>query len=145
MVRPAVGVLLATLLSISSYAQDLANEEAIHTLINQYAKAREQQDTVLLKRILTKEIDQLVSSGEWRRGIDKAKEGMMRSSHRNPGERTLEVETVRFMTDATAIADARYVIKNANGSVRKMWSTFVVMREENTWKIAAIRNMLPSK
>ncbi|MEM6844467.1 MAG: cupin domain-containing protein [Bacteroidota bacterium] len=140
-----LGTLLPVLLTINSYAQNSADEEAIYLLIDQYAQAREQQDTVLLKRILTTEIDQLVSSGEWRRGIGKAKEGMMRSSQRNPGDRTLAVEQVRFITGGTAIADARYEISNADGEVvRKMWSTFVVVYEENAWKITAIRNMLPA-
>ncbi len=144
MARLAFGILLTFLFTLDSYAQNTANEEAIHSLIDQYAQAREQQDTALLNQILTKEIDQLVSSGEWRRGIDTAKEGMMGSSRRNPGDRTLEVDNVRFFNNETAIADARYEIKNADGSVRKMWSTFVVVREENSWKIAAIRNMLPA-
>jgi len=71
---------------------------------------------------------------------------MMRSSRRNPGDRILEVENVRFLTDEAALADARYEIRNANGDVvRKMWSTFVVVYQKDTWRISAIRNMLPAK
>ncbi|TDI72183.1 MAG: DUF4440 domain-containing protein, partial [Bacteroidetes bacterium] len=33
---------------------------------------------------------------------------------------------------------------NADGTARKMWSTFIVVRNEDGWKIAAIRNMLPA-
>ncbi|MEM8969619.1 MAG: cupin domain-containing protein [Bacteroidota bacterium] len=133
-------------ITADAYAQNSVDKEAIYSLIDQYAQAREKQDTVLLKQILTDEIDQLVSSGEWRRGIDKAKEGMMRSSRRNPGDRTLAVEHVRFITNESAIADARYEIRNADGEVvRKMWSTFMVVYQEDTWKISAIRNMLPAK
>ncbi|MBK8504251.1 MAG: hypothetical protein IPL46_19830 [Saprospiraceae bacterium] len=70
---------------------------------------------------------------------------MMSSSRNNPGDRTLTVEKVRFFSLETAIADARYEIKGSLGSPdRKMWSTFVVWRDHGLWKIAAIRNMLPS-
>ncbi|MEM9676030.1 MAG: DUF4440 domain-containing protein [Bacteroidota bacterium] len=116
----------------------------MHSLVAQYAQARETRDTTLLKSILTNDIDQLVSSGEWRRGFEGAFKGMMRSSTRNPGQRTLTVENVRFLTSEAAIADARYEIKNSDGSVRKMWSTFIVVKEAKDWKITAIRNMLPA-
>jgi uncharacterized protein (TIGR02246 family) len=116
----------------------------VQSLIDQYTQAREQKDSVLLDDILTADIDQLVSSGQWRLGKATAKEGMMRSSTRNPGKRTITVERVRPLTPESAIADARYEIENADGTVRKMWSTFVVVRRQKTWKIAAIRNMLPA-
>jgi len=48
-------------------------------------------DTVMLKSILTPDVDQLVSSGEWRTGIEGAMKGMVRSSTSNPGKRTLVV------------------------------------------------------
>jgi hypothetical protein len=46
-------------------------------------------DTVLLKNILTDDIDQLVSSGEWRQGIDESVQGMLRSSANNAGTRKI--------------------------------------------------------
>lgn len=118
--------------------------ENIKALIDAYAQAREKQDTASLNEILTKDIDQLVSSGEWRRGKEEARQGMMRSSTNNPGERTLTVEHIRFLSLETAIADARYEIRNSDGSVRKMWSTFIVVHGGDRWRIAAIRNMLPA-
>ena len=114
-------------------------------LVAQYGEARASKDVETLKNILVSEVDQLVSTGEWRRGLDASLEGMMRSSTRQPGSRSLTVEEVRFLNTECAIADARYVIKNSDGSERKMWSTFVAVMEGNSWKIAAIRNMLPAK
>jgi len=99
---------------------------------------------VLLKEILVKDIDQLVSSGVWRNGIAAAVKGMMESSTENPGDRTLKVESIRFLDPEVAIVDCRYEIKNTNGTIRKMWSTFMVVVETEQWKIAAIRNMLPA-
>ena len=71
--------------------------------------------------------------------------GMQTSSRRNPGKRTLTVEHMRLITPNSGIVDARYEIRNEDGSVRKMWSTFIVVLAEKNWKIAAIRNMLPAK
>lgn len=121
-----------------------AGTQAIYTLIDTYSLARETQDTVLLTSILTADVDQLVSSGEWRTGLGQAIEGMQRSSAGNPGSRTLTVERIRFLEPDIALADARYVIKNNRGEARKMWSTFVVVMQQDKWKIAAIRNMLPA-
>ena len=130
------------------YAQhsstDITQNEKIEALIDQYAQARENKDTVLLKSILTAEVDQLVSTGEWREGIRGSMQGMLNSSTSNPGERTLTVDKIRFFNTETAIADAEYEIKNADGSIRKMWSTFIVVSQAGAWKITAIRNMLPS-
>lgn len=116
----------------------------IHHVINQYSEAREKQDTALLKSILTEDVDQLVSSGEWRNGIREAVDGMLRSSTANPGTRTLEVEKIRFLEDEIALVDCRYIIKNPNGTERNMWSSFVVVFHKKSWKIAAIRNMNPT-
>jgi uncharacterized protein (TIGR02246 family) len=119
-------------------------KQAIQTLIDNYSKARETQDTVLLKSILTPDIDQLVSSGEWRYGIKGSMKGMVQSTAGNPGTRRLIVENIRFLNPENAIADARYEIQNPDGTTRKMWSTFIVTYKEKKWKIAAIRNMLPA-
>jgi uncharacterized protein (TIGR02246 family) len=116
----------------------------IYKLIDNYSLARDKKDTVLLKNILTTDIDQLVSTGEWRSGMNEAVQGMQRSSQGNPGTRTLTIEKVRFLDQNNAIADARYEIKNPDGTTRKMWSTFIVVQQMGFWKIAAIRNMLPA-
>ena len=140
-------ILFLLVVGVSTYlqGQDTSRDEkSIHTLIESYAQAREKSDTILLKSILTTDIDQLVSSGEWRHGTNGAMAGMMRSSSNNPGQRTLTVDHLRFLKSGVAIVDARYEIKNTDGSERKMWSTFVVVREGKVWKITAIRNMLPA-
>jgi Domain of unknown function (DUF4440) len=119
-------------------------QKTITSLIDQYSQAREKRDTALLKTILTPNVDQLVSSGEWRVGINAAVEGMMRSSANNPGTRTLVVEKIQAITPSSAIVDCRYEIKNADGTARKMWSTFIVVADKDNWKIMSIRNMLPA-
>jgi len=141
--------LLLLLLSTSFvYAQEtkLADSQRkdIDMLIAQYSHARESKDTILLKKIITTDIDQLVSTGEWRSGMGAAVEGMMKSSTNNPGRRILKVDKIRLVTPECAIVDCRYEIANANRSPRRMWSSFIVVANKGIWKIAAIRNMLPA-
>jgi len=116
----------------------------ISLLIDKYSEAREKRDTVLLKSILTTDIDQLVSTGEWRNGISASVKGMLRSSASSPGTRTLNIEKTRLLNANCAIVDCKYEIKNTDGTPRRMWSTFMVVTDKGVWKISAIRNMLPS-
>lgn len=129
-----------------SQVSDYQKEDAvkIHQLIDQNSQARETQDTVLLKTLLTDDIDQLVSSGEWRNGIAESIKGMQNSTQSNPGSRTLKVEKIKFLNDEIALVDCRYSIKSPNGNDRNMWSSFTVIFQKNQWKITAIRNMNPS-
>lgn len=119
--------------------------QAIHFLIDQYSQARENRDTALLGGILTTDVDQLVSTGEWRDGIDTALKGMLNSSATNPGTRKLTIERIRLINKVSAIVDCKYEIQNPDDTVRKMWSTFIILSEKGKWKITAIRNMLPSQ
>ena len=134
--------------SLLSYGQlnspDEQQRKAITSLIDQYSEAREKNDTVLLKKILASDVDQLVSTGEWRMGINAAVQGMLKSSASSPGTRTLSVENIRIFNSSVAIVDCRYEIQNTDGTQRKMWSTFFVVVQNKIWKITAIRNMLPA-
>lgn len=118
------------------------DEQAVRDLVGRYAAARdtENPDPEKIRALFTEDADQLVSSGEWRRGREALVPGMMRSSSTNTGDRTITVETVRFVTDAAAIADARYIIGE-----RRMWSTFFVVKTGAGWRITGIRNMKPAE
>ncbi len=148
MKRTAFILLIILFIPMDIFSQntntDTNRQEAIQTLIEKYTRSRETSDTTALKSILTSDIDQLVSSGEWRIGIQAATKGMLRSSAGNPGERTINVDKIRFLNEESAIVDSRYEIRNADGTTRRMWSSFIVVYENNTWKITAIRNMLPA-
>lgn len=136
--------ILFLIASLSIFGQSDKAKEQINSLIDTYAMARENGDSTLLQRILTKDIDQLVSTGEWRNGLDESLKGMQRSTTTKPGTRTLTVEKIKFPTADVGVVDARYIIQNADGEQRKMWSTFIVVREKGIWKITAIRNMFPT-
>lgn len=141
-------IIFCMVIASFSYGQALQpndpQRKLIEALIDQYSKARETRDTALLKNILTTEIDQLVSTGEWRSGMASAVQGMLNSSASNPGTRTLTVDKVRLIAQTMAIVDCRYIIQGPAGAARMMWSTFIVVNNNRTWKITAIRNMLPA-
>jgi len=116
------------------------DQTAIRGLVQKYLDARDKRDAKAVEALFTSEADQLVSSGEWRKGRDAVVKGTLASSEATGGKRTINVETIRFLTKDTAIADGRYEIND-----RKMWSTFLMVRTPDGWKIGAIRNMLPAK
>jgi uncharacterized protein (TIGR02246 family) len=138
MIRALVFVLFAATLAAQS------RDAPIIQIVADYNAARDSQDPKAIEKLFTEDADQLVSNGVWRRGKETLVEGMLASSAGNPGDRTLTVETVRFVTNDVALADARYEIAGAQG-VRKMWSTFLVLKTRDGWRIAAIRNMLPAQ
>jgi len=142
-------ILLYAIPTLLSHAQPVIptskQKQELYALIDQYALAREKKDTVMLKNILTEEIDQLVSTGEWRVGIGESVKGMLKSSESNAGSRKLIVDKVRLFNSVSGIVDARYEIQNQDGTIRKMWSSFIVVYNGKEWKISAIRNMLPQR
>lgn len=141
-----VALLFMTAKPIVPQQSNLEHEvkKQLNALIEQYNEARDNKDTSLLKTILTPEMDQLVSSGEWRVGIDQAISGMMRSSVVNPGNRKLTIEKIRLMNQISGVVDARYKIESSEGPTRKMRSSFLVVFSDGHWKITGIRNMLPT-
>ena len=121
-----------------------ADDTAIRALVKQYMDTRDQQNAKAVEALFTADADQLVSSGEWRKGRDEVVKGTLASTRSGGGTRTITIETIRYIGTGMAIADGRYELGGAAGApVRKMWSTFVVTRKGGAWKIAVIRNMLP--
>ncbi len=120
------------------------DESAVRDVVKRYVAAREKSDAAAIAALFTSDADQLVSSGEWRKGRDEVVKGTLASSQRTGGTRTIAVETVRFPAKDVAIADGRYEITGGAGGDRRMWSTFVMTRTKEGWRITAIRNMLPA-
>lgn len=120
-------------------------DAAIRDVVKKYEESRNAPDANAVAALLTADSDQLVSSGEWRRGRDAVVRGAMASSRATGGKRTLTVESVRHLAADVVIADARYDLAGlAGGQERHMWSTFLLTHTSEGWRIAAIRNMLPA-
>lgn len=121
------------------------DETAIREVVAKYVDARERIDPKATEELFTTDADQLVSSGEWRKGREAVVGGSMASSRNSGGKRTITVESIRFVTNDVAIADGRYELTGQTGGTnRNMWTTLVLKREARRWRITAIRNMLPA-
>jgi uncharacterized protein (TIGR02246 family) len=119
-----------------------ADETAVREVVARYVDARDRKDAKATEALFTSDADQLVSNGEWRRGRDEVVRGTMASSESSGGKRTITVETVRFLSADVALADGRYEI--AGPQPRRMWTSLLMKRTADGWRIAAIRNMLPA-
>lgn len=130
----------------SLMAQVNTEEAAVRQVVQKYVDARENRDAKAIGALFTSDADQLVSSGEWRKGRAEVVKGTMASSQNSGGKRTITVTSVRILAPGVAIADGRYEISGmANGGSRKMWASLTIVRgSDGTWRIAAIRNMLPA-
>jgi uncharacterized protein (TIGR02246 family) len=147
MFRSAVTTLLALLLLSAGPAvaqAPVADDAAIRAVVAAYAAARDKGDGEALAALFTADADQLVSSGEWRRGRPAVVQGSLTSSQQTQGARTFTIETVRMIAADVALADSRYDIAPPGGPTRRMWASWLLVKDGTGWKIAAIRNMLPA-
>jgi uncharacterized protein (TIGR02246 family) len=121
------------------------DEAAIRGVVQKYVGAREARDPQAIEALFTGDADQLVSDGTWRRGRDELVRGMLASSQRTGGRRSISVESVRLLGPDVALADGRYKQSGlSSGRDREMWTTILLKRDPKGWRIAAIRNMLPA-
>ena len=88
----------------------------MRALVEAYPAARDKGDVAALTALFTADADQLVSSGEWRRGREAVVKGSLASSQQAQGKRTLTVETVRMIAANVALADSRYDIAQTDGA-----------------------------
>ncbi|HKE23874.1 MAG TPA: SgcJ/EcaC family oxidoreductase [Bryobacteraceae bacterium] len=126
-------------------AQPPRDEASVRDVVARYVAAREHSDEKAIAALFTADADQLVSSGEWRKGRAEVVRGTLASSQATGGTRSITVESVRFLSPDVALADGRYEIAGTNaGQTRKMWTAILVIRTPEGWRISAIRNMLPA-
>jgi uncharacterized protein (TIGR02246 family) len=137
--------LVLLLAALPLAAQTATGETAVRDLVARYVDAREHRDAKAIEALFTPDADQLVSSGEWRKGLEAVVRGTMASSEATGGHRTITVESIRLLSRDAAIADGRYDIAGLEGGqTRHMWTSIICARTPEGWRIAAIRNMLPA-
>ncbi len=140
-----MAVVLSVIAAATAWAQPpasgSADELAVRAVIARYVQARDARDSPALEALFTADADQYTTGGDWRRGRRQLIDGMAASSKQNPGQRGITVAAVRFITPEVAIADGAYDIA---GSGARRWTTIVLARGSDGWRIAAIRNMTPS-
>jgi uncharacterized protein (TIGR02246 family) len=139
-------VLAAAAQTVTAQGTDrAADEAAIRGVIQAFLDTREANDPAALAALLTADVDQQQTSGNTRRGREAVVTGSLATQQSTGGTRTITVESLRFVSADVAIADGRYdSIGRADGTDQRMLTSMVLRREAGTWKIAAIRNMLPT-
>jgi uncharacterized protein (TIGR02246 family) len=121
------------------------DEAAIRAIVQKYVDAREARDAKAIEPLFTSDADQLVSDGTWRRGREELVRGMLASSARTGGHRSIDITSIRLLAPDVALVDGRYRQAGlATGRDRELWSTLLLRRDPTGWRIAAIRNMLPA-
>src|SRR5215216_5439882 len=129
-------VALALMAAASAAGQAPPTDDAaVRALVEAYSAARDKGDGAALTALFTADADQLVSSGEWRRGREAVVKGSLASSQQTQGKRTFTIETVRMIAANVAVADSRYDIAQTDGTTRRMWASWLLVKDGTTWKI----------
>jgi uncharacterized protein (TIGR02246 family) len=132
-------------LAFAQSADRAGDEKAVRAVIQAFLDTREANDAAGLAALLTPDVDQQQTSGNMRSGRDAVVSGSLATQQSTGGRRTITVDSLRFVGADVAIADGRYdSVGRADGTDQRMLTSMVLRREGGTWKIAAIRNMLPS-
>jgi uncharacterized protein (TIGR02246 family) len=127
-------------------ADRAADEAAVRAVIQAFLDTREKNDAAGLAALLTADVDQRQTSGNMRSGRDAVVSGSLSTQQSTGGRRTISVDSLRFVGPDVALADGRYdSLGRADGTDQRMLTSMVLRREGGAWKIAAIRNMLPSQ
>jgi uncharacterized protein (TIGR02246 family) len=103
-----ISLLLLSGFSFGQSGSAGGGDEAIRDVVKKYEDARNATDANGVAALFTADSDQLVSSGEWRKGRDAVVRGTMASSGATGGKRTLTVESIRYLAADVALVDARY-------------------------------------
>jgi uncharacterized protein (TIGR02246 family) len=144
----ACAALACVAVATATRAQDTgraADEAAIKAAIQAFIDTREANDAAGLTAILTPDVDQRQTSGNMRSGRDAVVSGSLATTRTTGGRRTITVDSLRFLSSDVAIADGRYdSVGRTDGTDQRMLTSIVLRREPDGWKIAAIRNMLPT-
>ena len=138
-------LLILPLLAFAQSANHSADETAIRAVVKAFLDTRDKNDAVALAALMTADVDQQQTSGMVRHGRDAVVKGSLTTQQSTGGTRTITLDSIRFVTADVAIADGRYdSLGRADGSDRHMLTSMLLKREAGAWKIAAIRNMLPT-
>ena len=142
--RTVVSLSLVMSVGWSVAAAAPPDEDAVRATISNYVLARNEKAPERVRSLFTPDADQLVSTGEWRHGVDELTRGMALSSQHEQPKSSVSITALRMLDSDVAIVDGRYQTTSLDGTVRDMWTTFVLKRTPEGWRIAAIRNMKPA-
>jgi uncharacterized protein (TIGR02246 family) len=122
-----------------------AGESAIRKVIQQQDDARNTSNWKALSALFTDDADQLTSAGEWRKGraeIEKGVAQTMTGTYKG-AKYVTTIDKIRMVAPNVAIADGTFEIQNiAGGGTRHGHSSYVMVKSDGGWRIAASRSMV---
>ena len=122
-------------------ADRAADEAAIRQVTQDYIARRDEGDEAGLRALLTENVDQRLTSGRMRIGQDEVVSGSLGSTQSSGGTRVITLKEIRFLGDNVAIANGDYnSLGRTVGTDLYMRTTIIFQRDEEKWRIAAIRN-----
>lgn len=131
---------------LSADMSDSDTEAAISELLSQYLETRAQNNEQGLLALLTEDVDQLTTSGILRSGRAEVSSGSLATTRNNSGDRSITIDTIRFIRPDVAMVNARYdIVNRRNGPDSHYLTSFLVIMEDQRWRISAIRNMQPTQ
>ena len=130
---------------IAANAQDApdrsGDEAAIRQVTQDYILRRDEGDETGLRALLTENVDQRLTSGRMRIGLEEVVSGSLGSTQNSGGKRVITLKEIRFLGDDVAIANGNYdSLGRADGTDLYMRTTIVFWRSDGKWRIDAIRN-----
>jgi uncharacterized protein (TIGR02246 family) len=150
--RPVITVaIIALALTGPAIAQTPApaggDEAAIRRILQDHDEARNRSDWKAMGQLFVDDAEQLTSTGEWRKGraeIEKGVAQRMATVYKG-GKYLTKIETVRMLTPSVALVDGTFEIANiAGGASRRGHTTYILVKSDDRWRIAAARSMVPT-
>jgi uncharacterized protein (TIGR02246 family) len=145
--KPLVaGLVLALVVpTVASGQAGSTDETAIRRVIQQHDETRTKGDWTAASNLYVEDGSTLTSAGEWRRGrAQVAKGGAQLGAGVYKGAKyATNVQSVRMLAPTVALADGTFEITNIGGT-RSGNSSYVLVKSGDTWRIAAVRSMVPA-
>ena len=148
--RTALTAAFILAIALSGFAQTSTvtrdDEAAIRRVLQQYDDTRTRGDWKTYGQLFIEDADQITSSNERRKGraqIEKLTAELNAGVYKG-GKYTSKVETVRLVAPNVAVADATFEISNIRGGSRRGHTTYVLVKSNDGWRIAATRSMVPT-
>src|SRR3954471_15520470 len=110
------------------------DQQKIRSVVAEYMAARNENLPEAVRKLFTPDADQLVSTGEWRKGLTDLVRGTSLSSRKEAGKSSITVEAVRLVDKDVSIVDGRYRTVGVNGAIRDIWTTLVLKRVGTDWR-----------
>ena len=130
--------------------QNAVSDSEIRAVFSQFDESWNKGDSDHLASLFTAEADQLLAGGGFRSGREALRTGygVLRKGglYHNTKHQTV-IHNLRYLTPDTVSVDAETTITGLSDgprAVRKNWTTYVLTKAQDQWRIAVSRTIAPT-